>query len=119
MLISSFFLVMLGMMIAINKSDRLKYEKLKIIDFRDSLHLQVKSIKVYNGIFEINNTYNLNGPYYKQGDKYTYTTFATSKLDSVLKEKNSNRFIFIFNDGIRDTVFYKPLEKNKNYFIWD
>jgi hypothetical protein len=40
-------------------------------------------------------------------------------VDSILKEKNTDRFIFIFKDEIRDTVFYKAQEKSKKYFSWD
>jgi len=116
MMVIVFFIMMVGMMIAFNKTDQLKRDKLKILEYKDSLNIKVNNLSVYNGVFEINYKYNLNGPYYKKGSKSSYTEFANRNLDSIIKYKNSNEFKFIFKNQHRDTVFLIKEKKDKGYF---
>ena len=57
MMVIVFFIMMVGMMIAFNKTDQLKRDKLKILEYKDSLNIKVNNLSVYNGVFEINYKY--------------------------------------------------------------
>jgi hypothetical protein len=116
-LILSLFIMMIGMMIGVSKAEKYHWDKLKVFGFKDSVKMNVYKINVYNGIFEINNIYNFSGPYYKKGSKYMYTEFYSPNLDSIIKVENSNKFVFVFKNKSRDTVYFQQTEEPKHFLL--